>query len=197
MMESGASLARQGNSSGDGQQAEPTSIILPSLSPVANASDVPAGESLAADASHPSTICADPPVGTTNVNTDGLESVGLVRGKLKLPELKRLSSKLSDRQMEMREKAADVALRFSNARACERPSSIGRSSSSWSPRWCRESRFEPRAASPVGTRCPGAAHAVDRVGAAGKPLRRIGKKRGTRLLLGLHRLCRALRLHPR
>jgi hypothetical protein len=144
---SGASLP------GDGQQAVPTSIILSSLSPLADAADVPAGASLAADASPPSSICDDPPAGTTNINTGGLEVVRLLNGKLKLPAPKRLSNKFSERQIAMREKAADVGLRFASSPGVRKarldtPVFI----KLFTTLVHRESGFEPRAVSPVGAR---------------------------------------------
>lgn len=137
---------------GDSQQAVPTAIIPSSLSPLADASDVPTGASLAADASPPSS-CDDPPVGTTNINTGGLEVVRLLNGKLRLPAPKRLSNKFSDQQIALREKTADVGLRFANAPGVRKakldtPVFI----KLFTTLVHRESGFEPRAVSPVGAR---------------------------------------------
>lgn len=149
----GAPLPRQGGAVGEGPQIAPTSIIVSSLSSAADVSNVPAGESLVMDASSPSSTCTDPLAGTTNFNTDGLKVVKLISGKLRLPEPKRLSNKLSDRQVAMREKAADVGLRFSDAPGVrkaklDRPVFI----KLFTTLVHRESDFEPRAVSPVGAR---------------------------------------------
>lgn len=146
----GAPLPRQGGSVGEGPQIAPTSIIISSLSSAADVSNVPAGESLVTDSS---STCADPLAGTPNFNTDGLKVVKLISGKLRLPEPKRLSNKLSDRQVAMREKAADVGLRFSDAPGVrkaklDRPVFI----KLFTTLVHRESDFEPRAVSPVGAR---------------------------------------------
>jgi len=150
---SGASLPGKENSSGDGPQAVPTSIIQSSLSRVADSSDVPAGASLAADSSPPSSLCDDPPVGTTKINMGSLEVVRQLNDKLNLPAPKRLSSKFSDRQMEMREKAADVGQRFSSypgVRKAKLDAPVFMKL--FTTLVQRESGFEPRAVSPVGAR---------------------------------------------
>lgn len=150
---SGASLPYQAHSTGGGRLAAPTSIIELSLSSTTDASDVPAGAIEAADASLPSSICADPPVGTTNYDSTGLEVIKRLKGQLRLPEPNRLSRQLSDGQVEMRELAADVGLRFAQAPGVRKakldtPAFI----KLFTTLVHRESSFKPRAVSPAGAR---------------------------------------------
>lgn len=153
-----ASLPGQGDYSGAGRSGVPTSVIQSSLSTLADAPDVPAGASLAADASRPTPLCDDPPAGTTTSQTAGVDSSGLnlikrISGKLRLPAPNRLSHKFSDHQLEMREMTADVAFRFSNTPGV-RKAKLGPAVfiKLFTTLVQRESAFKPRAVSPVGAR---------------------------------------------
>ena len=150
---SGASLPYKAHSIEAVRLAAPSSIIELSLSSTTDAADVPAGANEAADASLPTSICADPPVGTTNSDSTALEVIKRLKDKLRLPEPNRLSSQLSGGQVEMRELAADVGLRFAQAPGVRKakldtPVFI----KLFTTLVHRESSFKPRAVSPVGAR---------------------------------------------
>ncbi len=148
----GVPLHHQARSTENGQRAVVSSVIEFGLPSAADPSDVSAGATLAADAAPPS-ICADPPAETTNLNSAALKAMRRIEGKLSLPEPQQLSRKLSEQQIEMREMAADVGLRFARTPGVHKakldtPAFI----KLFTTLVHRESSFKPQAVSPAGAR---------------------------------------------
>jgi hypothetical protein len=115
-------------------------------------SDVSAGVIQAADPA-PSSRCAGPPAETTITGSEVLEAMHRIDSKLSLPQPNRLSRKLTDQQIKMREIATDVGIRFAGTPGVQKakldtPTFV----KLFTTLVHRESGFNPRAVSPVGAK---------------------------------------------
>ncbi len=110
--------------------------------------DIPVVAGLAADDLPASFACANPSGGTPG---KGVLALKTLSDKLSLPEPRKLSQTLSDKQQEMRDLAADVALRFANDPAV-RQANLDKTTfiKMFTTLVHYESSFQPRAVSPVG-----------------------------------------------
>jgi soluble lytic murein transglycosylase-like protein len=136
--------------SSGGAAAAATSVLEFAAPAAAPAAEVSAGAALAAVALPPSSTCANPPAETPG---KGVLALKTLRDDLSLPKPRELPQDLSEEQLEMRELAADVGLRFADAPGV-RKADLDKATfiKLFTTLVHRESHFHARAVSAVGAR---------------------------------------------